>query len=275
MQNVNDQSIIPAEESRCIWMDAGIVTYKLCDRRYECDQCPFDIVFRQQGADQMVITKTVPSQSPISEQSSVPPVGGDDYFDQQLQSFLLPFTTPALPDDRLYYCNHMWVKNDIGDFVKMGIDQIAAQMFDTIGGVVLPQTPSHIQKDAPCIWLTHHNWAVALRTPLAGTIIYSNRAMKECPYLIIHYPYTEGWMLLLSPDVPGDVQRSLLRSDDAAELYRNQGVLLHDKFSQAYGRMRHGVGTTLNDGGTQIRSLPDIIGEKTYYGIIHNIFQVH
>ena len=26
----------------CVWMDAGVVNYKLCDRAYDCERCPLD-----------------------------------------------------------------------------------------------------------------------------------------------------------------------------------------------------------------------------------------
>jgi hypothetical protein len=26
----------------CVWMDAGVVNYKLCDRGFDCERCPLD-----------------------------------------------------------------------------------------------------------------------------------------------------------------------------------------------------------------------------------------
>ncbi|HYX31218.1 MAG TPA: hypothetical protein VE863_21970 [Pyrinomonadaceae bacterium] len=26
----------------CVWMDAGVMNYKLCDRAFDCDRCPLD-----------------------------------------------------------------------------------------------------------------------------------------------------------------------------------------------------------------------------------------
>ncbi|MBS4028682.1 MAG: hypothetical protein KGZ58_08590 [Ignavibacteriales bacterium] len=34
------QNIVPASELKCVWMDAGIVAYKLCERKYRCENCP-------------------------------------------------------------------------------------------------------------------------------------------------------------------------------------------------------------------------------------------
>lgn len=34
--------LIPKEERKCIWMLIGFISYKLCDRDYQCEQCCFD-----------------------------------------------------------------------------------------------------------------------------------------------------------------------------------------------------------------------------------------
>jgi hypothetical protein len=36
----------PAGVLPCVWMSAGLVAYKLCDRGFECDGCPFDQAMR-------------------------------------------------------------------------------------------------------------------------------------------------------------------------------------------------------------------------------------
>ena len=36
----------PAGALPCVWMSAGLVAYKLCDRGFECDGCPFDQAMR-------------------------------------------------------------------------------------------------------------------------------------------------------------------------------------------------------------------------------------
>ena len=36
--------------TRCVWMEAGVVGYKLCDREFDCDHCPFDAALRGEAA---------------------------------------------------------------------------------------------------------------------------------------------------------------------------------------------------------------------------------
>ena len=35
-------SIIPDGDKKCIWMDAGVTGFKLCDLNFKCDTCEFN-----------------------------------------------------------------------------------------------------------------------------------------------------------------------------------------------------------------------------------------
>jgi len=39
--------IVPNGDLECVWMWAGIVTYKLCDCNYECEHCSFDRAMKE------------------------------------------------------------------------------------------------------------------------------------------------------------------------------------------------------------------------------------
>ena len=47
---------------RCVWMDAGVVNYKLCDRGYDCERCPLD-----QGLHRRPSERSAPKKSHYSE----------------------------------------------------------------------------------------------------------------------------------------------------------------------------------------------------------------
>ncbi|OGS58522.1 MAG: hypothetical protein A3J79_10675 [Elusimicrobia bacterium RIFOXYB2_FULL_62_6] len=40
--------LIPEEERKCVWMATGFISYKLCDRSYQCETCPFDQAIRNE-----------------------------------------------------------------------------------------------------------------------------------------------------------------------------------------------------------------------------------
>lgn len=40
-------SVPPPGLLPCVWMSAGLVAFKLCDREGECESCPFDRAMRE------------------------------------------------------------------------------------------------------------------------------------------------------------------------------------------------------------------------------------
>ncbi|MBT4365761.1 MAG: hypothetical protein HOD17_14875, partial [Desulfobacteraceae bacterium] len=34
--------IVPPGKKKCVWMEAGVVSYKLCDNNFDCTTCSYD-----------------------------------------------------------------------------------------------------------------------------------------------------------------------------------------------------------------------------------------
>lgn len=41
-----DPTETTADSLPCIWMSAGLLSYRLCDREYDCEHCPLDAALR-------------------------------------------------------------------------------------------------------------------------------------------------------------------------------------------------------------------------------------
>jgi len=41
------QATHPQHFDKCVWMESGVVSYKLCDFEYNCEACPFDRALRE------------------------------------------------------------------------------------------------------------------------------------------------------------------------------------------------------------------------------------
>jgi hypothetical protein len=41
------QAAHPQRFDKCVWMESGVVNYKLCDFEYNCEACPFDQALRE------------------------------------------------------------------------------------------------------------------------------------------------------------------------------------------------------------------------------------
>jgi glycine cleavage system H lipoate-binding protein len=43
--------VIPTGERKCIWMDAGVVSYKLCTNQFQCNICEFDLAMSNRARE--------------------------------------------------------------------------------------------------------------------------------------------------------------------------------------------------------------------------------
>ena len=55
---------VPDGERPCVWAEAGVVPNKLCDRRFECQNCLFDMVMR---GDETLVARRLFSVGELSE----------------------------------------------------------------------------------------------------------------------------------------------------------------------------------------------------------------
>ncbi len=46
--------VIPKGEHQCLWMMAGVVAYKLCEREYQCERCPLHMEMRHAKAEAVI-----------------------------------------------------------------------------------------------------------------------------------------------------------------------------------------------------------------------------
>ncbi|MFP3869503.1 MAG: glycine cleavage system protein H [Syntrophobacteria bacterium] len=61
--------VIPPGKKKCIWMEAGVVSYKLCDNNFDCQTCSYDQGMQLKVARQRAnLPAPVPVVEPLPEQ---------------------------------------------------------------------------------------------------------------------------------------------------------------------------------------------------------------
>lgn len=265
MGDPQEHNMLPHDALRCLWMDAGLVDFKLCDRSFQCDDCPFEARVRREAAQTGENDERRTQVSPANESFR-------EYFEKQVDKLLDPFNNLDLPDDRMYSTNHTWFKRSGGEFT-VGIDHCAIRLLGPISTVVLPQTPLKARATSPCVWFVQQDGAIALHTPLAGAITAINDKAKEDPSLVTHSPYTTGWILKLQPeDYPADV---LLSARDVRTYFYRQSTALRKEIIHEFAGLSSNVGSTMADGGTHLLSVQDMLGGRTYLNLIAPLFAFH
>jgi hypothetical protein len=134
--NEGEIPVLPESSLPCVWMIAGLLTYRLCDRGYECERCPLDAAIR--GVD-----------------LAPPAQGAGD----------APVPSPAwgIRDDRRYHPAYGWVETLEDGRFRWGIDGLMARLLDRITSVVLPAPSTELQQGQIACWLLDDGELVPLR----------------------------------------------------------------------------------------------------------------
>ena len=255
----------------CIWMEAGMVAYKMCDREFNCDACPVDELMRQRNG-----TASEPSLSSlhvsVPERATPRPETPSQRFERQLEDFFQPLLSVQLPADRLYHRSHMWVRSDSQTSSTIGIDHIGAYFLQPVVSVVLPQTPSRMELKSPCTWLVLREGTIALRSAVQGIAMESNPILLDHPYLLLDDPYDSGWILKVKKGTELRKEGELLAADEFDSIIRKEAAELKDRFAASFRRSQPAVGSTLYDGGEPIKSIQEVLGHKKYFELISRIF---
>ena len=58
MNELNQIITTQSAPTYCVWMDAGVVNYKLCDRGFDCDRCPLDQALHRRPSERSANVKS-------------------------------------------------------------------------------------------------------------------------------------------------------------------------------------------------------------------------
>ncbi len=287
--------VIPEGELNCIWMEAGLVSYKLCERSYDCENCPFDQVMRMQSRS---------ASSPAVEQkkdAEETKPGKKTYTSHEtlvnlISDLFSPPLSVPLPGDRLYSRNHVWMKRVEENLYRVGIDHYAAYFLEGIQSIILPQANSVSSRNNPCAWILCEDGTIAVRSPLNGKTVKSNSKLKDSVYLVNKDPYDSGWISEVGIEgqksLPKDCcdaagmeslcssQFQQLKQDLIADFYRKRRVsaehsrqFLQDLIAN-FDRKPPSLGVTLMDGGMRPRNLKDVLGSEKFVSFLQKLLSI-
>lgn len=265
--------MIPEGVSNCVWVDAGLVSYKLCDRDFECEECPFDQVMRQESRRGFQ-TSTPSRTSSGKERHSGDSLANMEPLSGLVRKFLSLPTTDTPPAGRSYTKNHLWTKEVDERRYRIGLDKYAGLLFHDPMSIILPQVGTISRRNAPLAWIILQDGTIVVRSPLDGKVSKSNFQLRVSPSLMNSDPYESGWIC----EVTGVEQESLVPvcfDETAAKtFYDNQFLELERTIVSDRGQKPSQVGATMNDGGTSPKDLKDILGPQRYISLLKRLLSL-
>lgn len=243
--------VIPPDELKCVWMTAGILSYQLCDRELDCDQCPLDQAMR------MYTRRGQPAVVAAAEPSPVEVDRG-------------------LLEDRLYSHEHCWVVRSPapsaeGEVVRVGLEPSLAEALLSPRAVVHTEPGGEIQQRATHFWVVTEGGTFGVRAPVDGTLLETNASLLERPHLVAMRPLDDGWLYTLRV---GARARGLDRLMDAATAAREYETAAR-RFRTALRQALHGTGRpgrSRDDEPTTLQALADALGPSRYLALMRRVY---
>lgn len=187
MQGPASLTVLRRTDQTCVWMDAGVLGFKLCDRDFDCRHCPLNAALQGES---------------IQPEVARPPVPG---------------RCTGFPADRVYSGGHTWVSRTDGDhgLLRFGLDafgaSLAAQLRRLRRATPVFRT---LERGETLCELDLPGGVLPITTPIGGRVWAWNDALAESPHTLACDPYGSGWIAELEPD-PGESPGDLLGSVQA------------------------------------------------------------
>ncbi len=246
MATPNEPRKPPAQEMQCIWMSAGVLTYRLCDRNFDCDTCLLDAAMRGRPVQLQKSAQGAEAQSGMGTE------------------------TTQLRDEYLYTRNHCWIKKITDVRVRVGLEPGLSRILLGPKAFVLPTEGQRLQRRQTCFWIVIEGGTLPLESPCTGVVRATNKRLIESPYLLVSDPFDEGWLVELDSKEAFLKSADFLQTDKACRVYASDQSRFHMIFANASQEIR--IGVTMADGGQPLQNIGGMIDPVKYFSLLRKVF---
>lgn len=112
------------------------------------------------------------------------------------------------PEDLRYTPEHEWARLET-DLVRVGVTFYAQDALGDVVYVELPEPGARVTQDAPFGEIQSPKAVSDLFAPVTGEIVDRNAEVATSPELVNEDPYGEGWLVVIRPDDPAELDELL------------------------------------------------------------------
>jgi glycine cleavage system H lipoate-binding protein len=279
------EKVIESKKS-CIWMDAGVIQFKLCESDFDCQSCEFDRAMtesatrqlsRRQLAGKPAAQKvnTVPWENKMRQRfgerrkcqfmksNLCHQCSFDELLEEQFDFFLAPEKPRVhevfgiqVPVSNFLHRGHTWVALENAGRVRLGLDDFSQKVLGPATTINLPKIGQQIKANEPFLTLGRQRKKAEVLAPLEGVIEAVNPKVQERPKVAHDDPYGEGWLFVVTPsNLKGDLETMLFGHCNIA--------WIKSEIHRLLGMLEAETGATLPSGGTLI---DDVFGNYPKLG---------
>lgn len=233
--------VLAPEAQPCVWMCAGLISYKLCERGFDCENCPLDAALRG-----TMCASPRRGGAPLEQRSG----------------------PKELPEDRLYAPGHLWVQSHAHDDIRVwrvGLDAFAAALIGCATGVtgVQPSWPVHRGERICDVDLGMGS--LTLHAPVGGRVLRTNPILGHDPRRAVTEPYEDGWLVEIQGLDAGAILG--LRSAAQARAFTDQD-LRHFRRSLALRLLTEPAAAAGSEPVDPLSDLRNVLGGDRYLELV-------
>ena len=116
-----------------------------------------------------------------------------------------------IPAELRYSSDHEWVRLEEGQ-AKVGITDYAQDALGDVVFVDLPDVGTAVEQGSSCSEVESTKSVSEIYAPITGTIVEVNTELADNPQRLNDDPYGEGWIFVVEPGDPAQVD-ALLDAD--------------------------------------------------------------
>jgi glycine cleavage system H protein len=239
--------VIPPQESKCVWMTAGILSYQLCDRAFDCEECALDVALRQRFTQ----------HQPKVDRGKVPAV-----------------VKPQEDSGAgvLFGRKHLWVKRKGDSKVRLGIEPGMASVLVSPMAIVLPALGAAIARNKACSWIVLGGGTLPMISPITGQVVATNGMLAEHPHAVCASPLDEGWLFELAVSMVDLDDADVLATADVARFYAEDEGPLRQLLATEVQKTESEGSQVHTDHRRAIERLSEKLGPTEYLKLLRNSY---
>ncbi len=126
-----------------------------------------------------------------------------------------------IPGDLKFLKSHEWARVEDDGSVTVGISDHAQGLLGDLVYVELPAVGDSVDAGTACAVVESVKAASDVYSPVSGKVLKVNEALADKPETINEDAYGEGWIFVVKPSAPAELDE-LLTPDDYAEAIESE-----------------------------------------------------
>ncbi len=169
----------------------------------------------------------------------------------------------VLAERRRYTPSHAWLDESDGH-LRVGLDGLAGHLLHGVTAVHLPPPGSVLAAGRPAVTVACGARTAIVSSPVTGTVMAVNGAVRRHPSLLLSSPYVRGWLFSVRP--ASDTYRSFPTGEEArAWFHAEEARLAH--------LLEGELGLAAADGGELVLPPPALLSEEQWHRAVSSFLE--